>query len=163
MPRPPRAVRPASAALALLLLAAPAAAQDDPREGYHYPPVTSEESFARDMIRGPEASQGDREGFVTLLTRAQLDAPDTPPFAVFAKGTDSRHLIILALDDEYFRTLYRARAVMAQLTYNLRSTRFFQEQGLQSTATFFDVLRLLGFDDLILSDGVSWTHRVAFE
>jgi hypothetical protein len=163
MTRLPRALRAAAAAALLTLSALPAPAREDAREGYYYPEVTSRETFGRDIIKGPAADRAAREGFVTVLTRAQLDAPDTPPFAVFAKGEESRHLIIVALDDDYFRTLYRARAVMAQLTYNLRSTPFFREQGLQAEATFYDVLQLLGFEDLILSDGVSWTHRVAFE
>lgn len=162
MPAPRRAA-PAALLFVLALVSAAGAQEDDPRGGYYYPEVTSRERFSRDIIAGPPAGKTTREGFVTLLTRAQLDAPATPPFAVFAKGDQSTHLIIVALDDGYFRTLYRARAVMAQLTYNLRSTSFFREQRLQASATFYDVLQLLDFEDLILSDGVSWTHRVDFD
>jgi hypothetical protein len=158
MPAAPR--RPLAALLAAALLAAPAAAED---ETYYHPPVTSSETFDRQLIPGPEATRTDREGFVTLVTRAQLDAPANPIFSLFAKGGESERLYMIALSDDEFRSLFRARAVLAQLTYNLRSTSFFREQGLAVEATFFDMLQLLGFESLVVSDGVSWAHRVNFE
>jgi hypothetical protein len=158
MTRLARRTGPALALLALLA-AAPAAAE----EPYYHPPITSEESFARQLIQGPPAGKADREGFVTLVTRAQLDAPANPTFSLFAKGGESQRLYMIALSDAEFRTLFRARAVLAQLTYNLRSTSFFREQGLAVEATFFDILQLLGFESLVVSDGVSWAHRVDFE
>lgn len=163
MTRPLRRPGPALAALLALALAAGSPAAADKLEGYHYPPVASEETFARRMIDGPLPTQEDREGFVTLITRAQLDAPANPTFSLFAKGGDSRALIMIGLDDASFRTLFRARAVLAQLTYNLRSTPFFREQGLATEATFFDMLQLLGFESLTVSDGVAWAHRIRFE
>ncbi|MFO7854950.1 MAG: hypothetical protein R6V44_06980 [Paracoccaceae bacterium] len=156
-------LRRTGSALAVLavLAAVPAAAEDE--APYYHPPITSEETFTRNLIAGPPARKQDREGFVTLVTRAQLDAPANPTFSLFAKGTESDRLYMIALSDDEFRTLHRARAVLAQLTYNLRSTTFFQEQGLAVDATFFDMLQLLGFESLVVSDGMDWAHRIAFE
>ena len=159
-----RRAGPAALALALLAAAPPAAAQAPAAgERYYHPPVTSEETFARDLIEGPRAGKAEREGFVTVVTRAQLDAPANPTFSLFAKGGASRRLYMIALSDDEFRSLFRARAVLAQLTYNLRATPFFRERGIAADATFFDVLQLLGFESLVVSDGLDWAHRINFE
>ena len=135
-----------------------ALAQD--REGYYYPPIGSEEDFRRDMVEGPPASRELRVRFITQITKAQLAAPDNPRFVIFAKGGEAEHMIIVALDDEIFRTLYRARAVLAQLTANARGTEAFVDAGLDTEATWFDLAKLLGFEDVVVSDGESWAHRV---
>jgi hypothetical protein len=141
------------------LMAAPAAAQDH-RAGYYYPAITSEEVFERSINNTPPADREVRTNFITQITKAQLAAPDNPRFAIFAKGRRAQHMIIVALDDEVFRTLYRARAQMAQLTSNARATDFFINNNLQFVATWFDLAKLLGFEDIVISDGVVWSHRV---
>ncbi len=150
-----------SACLALALVLGTATAEA--RDGYYYPPVSSEEVFERELTRPLEPVSRDlRVAFITQLTKAQLEAPENPPFAVFAKGAGAEHMIIIALEDDVFRTLFRARAVLAQLTANARSTEFFINNGMEATATWFDLAKLLGFEDLVISDGVSWSHRVVF-
>ena len=104
-----------------------------------------------------------RVTFVTQMTRAMLDAPDTPPYVLFAKGAEANRLMLIGLDDQMFKTLYRARAILAQLTSNARGTEFFVQTGQQNTATFFDLLVLLGFESLTVSDGETWAHQVIFE
>ena len=156
-----RAIAAALIAAALLGAAPPAAA--DKQEGYYYPPITSEEEFTRKLIPGPEPTRTTREGFITLIVRAQLDAPSAPRFSLFAKGGRSRRLIMIGLDDDAFRTLFRARAVLAQPTYNLRGTVFFTENGIADEGTFFDILQTLDFESLTVSDGLSWSHRIYFK
>ncbi|MEM7499700.1 MAG: hypothetical protein AAF371_17140 [Pseudomonadota bacterium] len=156
--RPPRIAL--SAALAALL-SLPAGAQ---QEEYYFPPVGSEETFAREIAPVPQPPSRDvRVAFITQITKAQLDAPETPRFAIFAKGSEAEHMIIVALDDEVFRTLFRARAVLAQLTANARGTEFFRDAGIETTATWLDLAKLLGFRDLVVSDGVDWAHRIHLE
>ena len=153
----------ASALFAAALLASAPQAAADRQEGYYYPAVTSEEEFTRNLIEGPAPNQTVRETFVALITRAQLDAPSPTRFSLFAKGGDSRRLIMVGLDDDAFRTLYRARAVLAQLTYNLRGTSFFIENDVADVGTFFDILQTLDFESLTVSDGMTWSHRVYFK
>jgi hypothetical protein len=133
------------------------------RDSYYYPPVNSEEVFARDLAVAPPAGRAVRVGFTTHITKAQLAAPESPRFVIFAKGDEAQHMIIVALDDEVFKTIYRARAVLAQLTSNARRTDFFINSNIQDHATWFDLAKLLGFDDLVISDGATWSHRVVFE
>ena len=156
---------PLVAALALVLLAAaPVRAQErDAGEDYYHPPVSSEERFDRKITVGPPATRDSRVNFVTFITKAQLAAPESPRFVFFAKGGEADRLHLVALDDEVFRTIYRARAVMAQMTSNFRGTEFFAQQGLTTVGTFYDMLQLLGFESLTITDGATWTHRVHFD
>jgi len=154
------------APLAFCLTANLAAAQDVPEDryvGYYYPPVTSEETFDRVVRSVPGVGRNVRVDFINKLTAAQLAAPESPRFVFFAKGQKADRLILVALDDEVFSTLFRARALMAQLTVNVRSGGFFRAQELQSIVTFYDMLQLLQFDSLVISDGEEWSHEVDFK
>jgi hypothetical protein len=134
----------------------------DRHAGYYFPEVNSEEVFDR-VVRNPEgASKPVRIDFVNLLTTAQLTAPESPRFVFFTKGSDAKTLILVALDDEVFSTIYRARAILAQLTVSVRQGGYFRQEDLQYVATFYDLLQLMAFDELIISDGETWSHRVNF-
>lgn len=134
------------------------------QEGYYYPPVNSEEVFGRSITDAPPPSDRSiRVAFMTQITKAQLAAPETPRFSVFAKGGEAEHMIIVALDGEIFKTLYRARAVLAQLTSNARGTDFFIKNGIADKATWFDLAKLLSFEDIVITDGDLWSHRIVLK
>lgn len=149
-------------AAALVALTATMASAEDRYVGYYYPEISSNETFTRVIREAPPASKDVRVAFVTNLTVAQLAAPESPRFVFFAKGGDARHLTVVALDDDVFSTIYRARAVLAQLTSNMRNNDFFRKQQLQSVATFYDLLQFMDFDTLVISDGETWSHEVTF-
>lgn len=149
-------------ALFVALLSAGAVSAEDRYVGYYYPEITSEETFDRLVRDSQGAGKAVRVDFINIITTAQLEAPESPRFVFFAKGEDSSTLILTALDDDVFSTLYRARAIMAQLTVNVRKGGFFREEELQYVATFYDLLQLMGFDELVITDGEDWAHRVIF-
>lgn len=157
--------RAATAALFCIAagLAGAAQAEEDRYAGYYYPEISSEENFRRVIAQTPASSKEVRVNFITAITKAQLDAPESPRFVLFEKGGQSTELIIVALDDEVFRTLFRARAVLAQLTSNLRGTEFFRKQGFDVEGTFFDMVQIMGFGTVTISDGATWAHRVNFQ
>lgn len=140
-----------------------AVAAQDRYVGYYYPEVTSEETFDRVVRASQGAGKSVRIDFVNVLTAAQLDAPESPRFVFFAKGESAGTLILVGLDDEVFSTLYRARAIMAQMTVAVRQGGFFQQEELQYVATFYDLLQLMQFDELVISDGHTWAHKVTFQ
>ncbi|MEM1351480.1 MAG: hypothetical protein AAGF27_04010 [Pseudomonadota bacterium] len=149
------------ALLTVLLLAGPLAAEDR-YVGYYYPEVTSEETFDRLIRDSAGAGKAVRVDFINVITTAQLEAPESPRFVFYAKGSDSATLILTALDDEVFSSIYRARAIMAQLTVSVRKGGFFRQEQLEYVATFYDLLQLMHFDELIITDGENWSHRVNF-
>ena len=156
-------VRIVAAFLVLMAAGISAAVAKDKREGYYYPPVISEEVFVRSIASPPPADRAIRTNFINEITKAQLASPANPRFVIFAKGGAAEHMIIIAQDDEVFRTLYRARAQLAQLTANARGTEFFRATNLQFVATWFDLAKMLGFEDIVISDGDTWSHRVVLQ
>lgn len=132
-------------------------------EGYYYPAVTSKEVYTARARNNPNIGRDSRVRFVTELTALQSRAAYAPQYAIFAKGSDAQKIIIVALNDDVFGSLYRARGVLAQLTAFSRRTPFFIENDVADIFTFFDLLRYLGFERLTISDGREFSHQVDFE
>lgn len=88
-----------------------------------------------------------------------LRAPSPPRFAIFAKGADAEKLILVAVSDGTYNTLYRLRALMAMLTAYARSGPAFQGHPHPEDLTFLDLIYLIGFERLTVSDGRDIAHR----
>ena len=142
------------------LLVAPTSA-DDRHAGYYYPPPDLEpevyEARATTML---DASRPTRIGFVTAISTQNRSLPYPPPAVMFAKGTEAEKLIIVALQDGRIDTIYRARALFADMTAQARILPIFKEMAVQDTYTFFDLLKMLGFVQVTISNGREFTHQV---
>ncbi|MDP6563900.1 MAG: molybdopterin-guanine dinucleotide biosynthesis protein A [Alphaproteobacteria bacterium] len=139
------------------------AAAADRHAGYYYPEPTSSETYrARSQVL-PNAGRDLRIGFVVAQTIGQRERNYPPRFAMFAKGEEAEKLIIVGLDAESFATLYRARAVLAQMTAAARGTELFRNLAVEDYFTFFDLARMLGFSRITVSDGKSYAHRIDLE
>ena len=150
------------AGVALALLCSAAAAAEDRHDDYYYPAVTSREVYKARTPARPDATREVRIGYIVAETDGQAQRPYPPRYAIFAKGDDAEKLIIIGFD-EGFRTLYRARAVLAQLTARARGTALLRNMGVDDVFTFLDVARLLGFAQVTVSDGASWSHQIELE
>jgi hypothetical protein len=151
---------------ALLLMAPPAGAQnraDDRHVGYYYPPPQTIETYKARADTLEDSDRTRRIGFVIELTAQMLSNPYPPEFAVFAKGDQAEKLLIVAMRDGVIDTVYRARALLAMLTSVARATPLFQDYGVAEVFTFFDLLKILGFAQLTVSDGEGFTHQVLIE
>lgn len=134
---------------------------DQDQVGYYYPEITSEEHFTREVANPePGADRETRIQFLIQFTSFVRQGRE-PRFEIYAKGRDAEHMIIVALDDTVFRSLFRARGVLAGLTAEARQTDFMIVNQIDSTATWFDLAKLLGFADIVVTDGIAWSHRVA--
>src|SRR3546814_19961107 len=112
------------------------------------------------MIRRPPRSTRTDTLFPYTTLFRSLGADYAPSYAVFAKGDEAEKLIIVGLVDGELNTIYRMRALLANLTAVSRVTPFFRENTLPDYAPFFDLLKLLGFEQLTITDGVAATHQV---
>ena len=168
-------------ALALMVAAVPAAAQttkqpaaaakpantaqanDDRYVGYYYPKPTTTETFESSMqpITGIDRAQ--RIQFVTVVAQGTLQSAYRVPYAVFAKGEKGDKMIVIGLQPGEMNTLYRMRGVLANMTTMSRLSPFFQERTVAEDATFFDLLKLLGFKELTITDGEKLTHQVTIK
>ncbi|NJM53541.1 MAG: hypothetical protein HC846_09230 [Blastocatellia bacterium] len=101
----------------------------------------------------PKDGSARRIGFITIIVTKQLAASYPPPYTMFVKGATGEKLIIIGMGD-YVANIYQARALLAQLTAQARSTEVFKEVDPEHRLTFLDLLRMLGFEQVTVSDGV---------
>ena len=147
--------------LGLFLLAAPVQAQPaDRHEGYYYPPASSQEVYVARAKVLIDATRDKRLEFVNGLTASQLAGSYAPAYVVFAKGDRADRLIVVSLVSGQLDTVFRARALLAQLTAVARGTPLLQDYGVDNLFTFLDVLKLMGFTRVTLSDGDRFAHQI---
>lgn len=145
------------------LLGAAAAAQDKDRHaGYYYPPVTAAESFDAEATTVSGATRVRRIGLITIITNKALAASYAPPYVMFVKGADAEKLIIIGMGD-YVSNVYQARALLAQLTAQARLTEVFKEVDPEHRLTFLDLLKMLGFEQVTVSDGKNYTLQISIK
>jgi hypothetical protein len=137
-----------------------AARAEDRHSGYYYPPPGSAEVYESRALTLADSDRARRLGFVTLMTGELLSQPYAPDYAVFAKGEEAEKLIIVGLQDGRLNTIFRARALFATLTAVARATDLFKDYRVQDVFTFFDLLKLLGFTQVTITDGVAFSHQV---
>lgn len=135
----------------------------DRHAGYYYPEPGSRETYRARAETLPTASRQRRILFVTELMNQMMENPYPPPFAVFAKGAEARKLIITSLYAGSYDTLYRMRGLLAIMTARARMTPIFREYRVEDVFTFFDLLKLLGFSQLTVTDGDAFAHRIVIE
>lgn len=165
----------AAAAAVALLAAASASAQTKPATpakpaavedkyvGYYYPKPTSTEVYESSMQTIAGVDRAQRIQFVTVVSQGTIQSSYRVPYAVFAKGEKAEKLIIVGLAPGEFGTIYRMRALLANMTTMSRMSPFFQERTVAEDATFFDLMKLLGFTSLTITDGDKVTHQVTIK
>lgn len=121
------------------------------------------QTYGARTIKLPEVTRETRLAFIIGITKKSLSRPYPPRIAIFAKGDKAQKLIIVALENHYIDTLYRARALLAMLTSMTRTTPFIVDLGLADYLTFFDLAKLLGFEQITISDGDKFTHQVILQ
>lgn len=135
----------------------------DRHAGYYYPAPGTHETYTARSETMPQADRSARIGFVTGITNKLMNQPYAPTAAIFAKGTEGEKLIIVALVDGRIDTIYRARAVFANMTAASRLLPAFQEMGVRDWFTFFDLAKMLGFKQITISNGRDFAHQVIIE
>ena len=143
--------------------AKPAAASEDRYVGYYYPKPTSTEVFESAMQTIADVDRAQRIQFVTVVSQGTIQSAYRVPYAVFAKGEKADKMIIVGVQAGELNTIYRMRALLANMTTMSRLSPFFQERTVAEDATFFDLLKLLGFKELTITDGEKLTHQVTIK
>ena len=143
--------------------AAAAPAGEDRYIGYYYPKPTSTEIFESSMQTIAGTTRTQRIQFVTVVAMGTLQSAYRVPYAVFAKGEKGDKLIIIGMQPGEMSSIYRMRGVLANMTTMSRLSPFFQERTVAEDATFFDLLKLLGFASVTITDGEKLTHQVTIK
>lgn len=137
--------------------------EGDHHEGYYYPKPQTIEHYTAEVYVLPGSDRVRRQAFIIGLTKQLMGGQYAPPYGIFAKGDESDKLIIVALGDGQLNTIYRARALLAMFTSVARSTSFFQQNTQPDEATFLDLLKLLGFRQVTISDGRDFCHQIIID
>ena len=150
-------------ALSILVATGAPATAGDRHVGYYYPEPQTKEVYKARSQTMEEADRTFRVGFVTGITNQLLAKPFAPTAAIFAKGEYAQKLIIVALEDGRIDTLFRARAVFANLTAVSRVMPILRDLGVQDWFTFFDLAKMVGFTQITISNGREFAHQVILE
>mgnify|MGYP006237657199 FL=1 len=146
----------------VLLMPLGAAQAGDRHAGYYYPEPSSIEVYTARAPILPGNDRKRRRDFVSGIIKEIADEPYPPTYAIFAKGAEGEKLIITAVRDGFYDTVFRARALLAALTALSRATPLFQEFDEEDQFTFFDLCYMLGFKQLTVSDGKNFAHQITF-
>ena len=140
--------------------AAAAPAAEDKYVGYYYPKPTTVENYtsAMQMIAGAERPQ--RVQFVTVVSQGTIQSAYRVPYSVFVKGDKAEKLILVGLQPGELNSIYRIRAILANMTTMSRLSPFFQERTVAEDANFYDLLKMLGFTQLTVTDGEKLAYQV---
>ena len=133
-------------------------ADDDRYVGYYYPKPTAIETYTSPMQTIAGAERAQRVQFATVVSQGTIQSAYRVPYAVFVKGEKADKMIIVGLQPGEMSTIFRARAILANMTTMSRLSPFFQERTIAEDANFFDLLKLLGFQQITISDGDKFTH-----
>ncbi|RVU38710.1 hypothetical protein EOI86_05405 [Hwanghaeella grinnelliae] len=148
------------AVLASLTGAGDAAQAESKHEGYYYPPPSSEETYVARVDTMPEANRRTRIAFVTGLTAQQSQSAYPPTYHLFAKGDGAQKFILVSVDRDKYSTLYQLRALLAAMTALTRNTPLFQDSAMPENLTFLDLCKLMGVQEIVVSNGVAVAHRI---
>jgi hypothetical protein len=143
--------------------AKPAAAAEDKYVGYYYPKPNQIEPYKSSMQTISGVDRAQRVQFVTVVSQGTIQSSYRVPYAVFVKGEKADKLIIVGLAPSEFGTIYRMRALLANMTTMSRMSPFFQERTVAEDATFFDLLKLLGYTSVTITDGDKLTQQVTIK
>lgn len=143
--------------------AAAGAPKNDRHIGYYYPAPANIERFVARVDALPEANRRRRVAFVISVVSDMMARPYPPSLSIFAKGTEAQKLIIVSNVPGRLDTIYRVRALLASLTSSARTTSIFRELNAEDRYTFLDLIKLLGFELVTVSDGAAFTHQIVLE
>ena len=133
---------------------------EDRYVGYYYPKPTATETYTSPMQTIAGAERAQRVQFATVVSQGTIQSAYRVPYSVFVKGEKADKMIIVGLQPGEMSTIFRARAILANMTTMSRLSPFFQERTIAEDANFFDLLKLLGFQQVTISDGDKFTHQV---
>ncbi len=132
----------------------------DRHAGYYYPNPSSIEVYKARAKVMEGSSRRTRIGFIVAVNDGAAKRPYPSNLSFFAKGTEAEKLIIVSNVADRLDTIYRVRALLATLTASARMTPIFRENSVEDILTFLDLLKMLGFKQITVSDGDVFAHQI---
>lgn len=133
------------------------------KAGYHYPkPIGAEtrKTIVSDLETPPFEV---RVQVVSGLSNVIAARPYPPIFFPLTEGDEEKIMVMMSTGSNDVETVYQARAIVDQLSSLVRNNPLFAEYGVESYASFFDVLKLWGFEMLVITDGDEFAYAFIVE
>ncbi|MTI43283.1 hypothetical protein E1178_06630 [Roseibium hamelinense] len=143
-----------------MLLAAMPAQANDLHAGYYYPQPETREVYISEVPMANDATESSRAAFVVGLAAQQLKQSHAPGYHLFAKGAELEKIIIVATGPERYDNLFRMRALLASLTSMARATPLFAQSAQPYELNFLDFCKLMGFEQVTVSNGDNFAHQI---
>ncbi|MEM1390071.1 MAG: hypothetical protein AAGG45_03240 [Pseudomonadota bacterium] len=128
-------------------------------EGYTYPaPVGFEvvPTIVVDEVAIPSFEA--RVQFVSQLTQMLTSRPYAPLALAMTEGNDHQTIVFMDAGRLNVSTAYQARAMVAQMSSATRNSPVFAQYGVENYASVFDLFKLLGFDQVVITDGDDFAY-----
>lgn len=135
----------------------------DRHAGYYYPAPAMVEELPSKARRMTRADRHMRAGFAVDLADQLLSRTHAPTEYIFARGVQAERLIIVGAGPDRLDTVFRVRGYLATMTAAARATPVFSQNPQDDAYTFIDLLKVLGFQTITLSDGDSFTHQIVIK
>lgn len=146
----------------VMILTAPIADADDRHVGYYPKPAEIETYAARAKVF-PDTNRSERIAFVTGIVESLQSRPHVPIYSVYVKGEFAQKLIISSNVHGRLNTIYRVRGLLAQMTSVTRMLPIIRQMGVEEIFTFLDFLRMLGFEQITVTDADTFAHQIILE
>ena len=152
----------AAAGLFGLLFASGASAAET-HAGYYYPAPQTYELYVSPLPMLRDVTKLSRVGLLVGLNARQYKRAFAPGYHMFGKGEYSEKLIIVAVEKDRYQTLFQLRALLASMSSMARTSPLFAQTGSAENLNFLDLLKIAGFSQLTLTNGVDVSHRISIK
>lgn len=125
-----------------------------------FPDISITETNVATSIQVDPQSGLMRQDFADYINLKTADKPYPPQVSAQLLGENGEALLITAHNNNFISTKYRARAAMARFSSITRTMPVFVENGIGPYVDFVDMLHMVGFKALILSDGNDFSYQV---
>ncbi len=128
--------------------------------GYYYPIPNNVETYKARMRVLFNASPIVRLNTIERIKKEFRDKSFPSQFAIFAKGKFAEKIIIVSLIRGNLDTIYRARALLESMGKIVHMAPLFRKVKIEEGFNIFDLLKMLGFEQITVSDGEKFSYQV---
>lgn len=132
-------------------------------EGLYFPPITDTETEISHYSMMVDASPVKRQFLADLINMETSGRGMTAPIVIQVTGENKAVLVVMVPDTDRILTPYTARALLARMTSIIRFAPAIAEMGLSEELDIYDVAAVLGFNQIIVTDGSIASYATEIE
>ncbi|MEM6625544.1 MAG: hypothetical protein AAGB25_01850 [Pseudomonadota bacterium] len=131
--------------------------------GYHYPAPQGVETATTIVSQAEKPPFEVRVQIVTAIATANAARPYPPVFFSILEGAERDTLVLLDMGGANIDTVYKARGLVSEVSALMRNNPLFSQYGVENYASIFDMLKIWGFEKLVITNGDDFAHAFLIE